>query len=464
MAKTSKQKPQPPEVAYQKVFKNVSKILEPNEDYIYRGEDEQFDPPKGRPCASSLYRESKKVLKGNAKGPDEPLEEIIEQLSKWNRERLIEEIRAYYPDTTDNERLAAVQHLGGATNFVDFSEDFNVALFFACYKNLDKKGRIIVMPSSKNDRESTSKKENSTNLELLKENKTFIPRRTGDDPGYQRARAQKGLVVYCPEGYIKGSKYKKVEIAGRDKLPILEYLRKYHGIDYQTIFYDVHGYIELTKHRHTRLREYFIEVENMKYKDAEKKISELINMGGTYWEYNERGNVHNSQGSRTRAISDYDRAIKINPKYSAAYYNRGNAYSLQGDHIRAISDYDQAIKLNSQFSEAYNNRGIVYGSQGNHIQAMSDYNKAVKFNPENDRAYVNRGVAYFKQGKYDLAILDYDEAIKLNSEDDQSHYDRGRAHLVLNNYEQAKKDYLRAVELNPEFGTPEHRKPFEKYL
>ena len=45
MAKTSKQKPQTPEVAYQKVFKDVSNILDPNEDYIYRGEDEQFDRP-----------------------------------------------------------------------------------------------------------------------------------------------------------------------------------------------------------------------------------------------------------------------------------------------------------------------------------------------------------------------------------------------------------------------------------
>ena len=65
MAKTSKQKPQTLEVVYQRVFNDVSKILDPNEEYIYRGEDEQFD----RPCASSLYRESKKVLKGDAKVP-----------------------------------------------------------------------------------------------------------------------------------------------------------------------------------------------------------------------------------------------------------------------------------------------------------------------------------------------------------------------------------------------------------
>ena len=77
--------------------------------------------------------------------------------------------------------------------------------------------------------------------------------------------------MYCPEGYIKEDKYKKIEIASQDKLPILEYLRKYHGIDYQTIFYDVHGYIELTKYRHTLLREYVIATGKMKYEYAEEK-------------------------------------------------------------------------------------------------------------------------------------------------------------------------------------------------
>ena len=464
MAKTNKQESRTPEEVYQKVFKNVSNILKPNEDYIYRGEEERFD----RPCASSLYRESKKVLKGDAKGPDEPLEEVVARLSKWNRERLVKEIRAYYPDTTDNERLAAVQHLGGATNFVDFSEDLNVALFFACYKNPDKDGRIIVMPSSKNDRESTGRKDDPTNLELLKENKTFVPRRTGSDPGYQRARAQKGLVVYCPEGYIKENKYKKVEIDLQDKLPILEHLRKYHGIDYQTIFYDVHGYIELTKYRHTLLREYVIATGKMNFGDAEKRISELINMGGTYWEYNERGNVHSLQGAHTRALLDYDQALKLYPQYDQAYSNRGNSYSLQGDQARAILDYNQAIKINPKYATAYNNRGDTYNSQGNYTQAILDYNQAIKIDPKYTTAYYNRGNTYSSQGDYTRAILDYSEAIKIDPKYAVAYYNRGLVHIVDDNperdVEQAKKDYRQAVELNSELGDPQYRKPFEKYL
>ena len=445
MAKTSKQKPQTPEAAYQKVFKDVSNILKPNEDYIYRGEDERFDFP----CTSSLYRESKEILKGGAKGLEEPLEEIVEQLSKWNRERLVEEIRTYYPDTTDNERLAAVQHLGGTTNFVDFSEDLNMALFFACYKKPDKNGQIIVMPSPKNDRESTSKKENWTDIELLRENKTFIPRRTGDDPGYQRARAQKGLVVYCPEGYIKGDKYKTIEIVGRDKLPILEYLRKYHGIDYQTIFYDVHGYIELTKYRHTLLREYVIALRKSDPEGAERKISELINMGGAYWEYDARGALYATRDKYTQAISDFTEALKLNPKDSEALNNRGRAYYSQGDHSRAISDYSRAIELSPNFSQAHTNLGNAYYLMGDYSRAILNYDKAIVLNPKYSLAYYNRGLAYNALGDYPHAISDYDRAIEFNLKFSEAYVSRGDAYGSMGNNTSAISDYDRAIELNP---------------
>ena len=430
MAKTNRQESRTPEEVYQKVFKDVSKYWTPTKTISTEVRTSSLTVP----CASSLYRESKKALIGDAKVPDGPLDKFIKQVSEWNRERLIGDIDVYYPDTTEIERLAVVQHLGGATNLVDFSEDLNVALFFACYKNPDKNGRIIVMPSPKKDRESTSMKNGSTNLDNLNENRVFIPRRVGNDPGYQRARTQKGLMVDCPEGYIKEGKYKTIGIISRDKLPILEYLRKYHGIDYQTIFYDIHGYIELTKYRQARMQEFVAASRGRRYEVAEKIISELINMGGTYWEYDTRG---------------------------AFYFNWGK-------YEKAIKDFDQAIELNSQYSESYHNRGTTYSLQGNHDQAVTDFSQAIKINPELSEAYVGRGNAYRSQGNLTKAIADYTKAIRINSEYSEAYYYRGLVHVAENNpnrdIERAKKDYLRAVDLDPLCGTLEFRKPFEKYL
>ncbi len=45
------------------------------------------------------------------------------------------------------------------------------------------------------------------------------------------------------------------------------------------------------------------------------------------------------------ALADYNRAMKLNPKYAAAFGLRGDVYLEKGLHDQAIEDYDRAIKL-----------------------------------------------------------------------------------------------------------------------
>ena len=45
-------------------------------------------------------------------------------------------------------------------------------------------------------------------------------------------------------------------------------------------------------------------------------------------------------------ISDFSKALELNPEYTAAYNNRGNAWAEKGDHDRAVSDYNNYLKIN----------------------------------------------------------------------------------------------------------------------
>ncbi|MGK7949257.1 MAG: tetratricopeptide repeat protein, partial [Xenococcaceae cyanobacterium] len=112
------------------------------------------------------------------------------------------------------------------------------------------------------------------------------------------------------------------------------------------------------------------------------------------------GNSYYYQGNYQQAISDYDRAIEIDPQLADAYNNRGNAHSYQGNYQQAISDYDRAIEIDPQLAQAYYNRGIAHSYQGNYQQAISDYNKAIEINPQYADAYNNRGNAHSYQGNY----------------------------------------------------------------
>ena len=98
------------------------------------------------------------------------------------------------------------------------------------------------------------------------------------------------------------------------------------------------------------------------------------NLASTY--YN-RGVAYKNTGRYDRAIADYTKAIKLNPKHAYGYHNRGITYSDKGDYDRAIADYDKAIGLNPKYASAYFNRGVAYGDKGDYERAIADYTQAI---------------------------------------------------------------------------------------
>jgi len=67
----------------------------------------------------------------------------------------------------------------------------------------------------------------------------------------------------------------------------------------------------------------------------------------------------------TKAISDYDKAIALNPQDAAVLFDRGNTKYRQRDHGAAIADYSKAIELNPAYDKAYNSvalQGVIQGS------------------------------------------------------------------------------------------------------
>jgi len=127
------------------------------------------------------------------------------------------------------------------------------------------------------------------------------------------------------------------------------------------------------------------------------------------------GYEYSCKGDNDRAITDYNKAIKLDPNNPEVYYLRGIVYYERKDYDRAIKDYNKAIKINPKVAMIYNNRGKAYEFKGDNKKAFEDYNKAIEIDSNYVIAYINRGNLYaISEGTLNMAIDDYNTALSLD--------------------------------------------------
>src|SRR5947209_6782471 len=97
--------------------------------------------------------------------------------------------------------------------------------------------------------------------------------------------------------------------------------------------------------------------------------------------YARRGGAHQAQGDVKRAMADYNRSMRIDPTYPAAYNNRGNAWYHSGEFDRAVADYDQAIRLDPKDTKAYYNRGVAWEKKRSLGAALADFKMHSQLTP-----------------------------------------------------------------------------------
>ena len=278
------------------IIQNIANLsIEGN--FLFRGE-----PKHHSKISSTLYRECERIIQ------DAGLET---ELSDFNIENIESEIsnqvRAFMTTgehASDLSILTQLQHYESQTNLIDFTTDFNIALFFACDGQPDENGRIIVQ----------------------KRDLVRIEQPSGIA---HRILAQKSVFVRPKRGYIdpKEANYKVVCIPAKLKKDIIRYLRNTNGITTEKIYNDIHGYIRNQEVHKSAYNEFYIafayqnKAENM---ENPKEKPEL-------WD---------------KAIEHYGKAIDDNPNMYPAYANRSSLYSKKKEISKAIEDRTKALEIN----------------------------------------------------------------------------------------------------------------------
>jgi tetratricopeptide (TPR) repeat protein len=160
----------------------------------------------------------------------------------------------------------------------------------------------------------------------------------------------------------------------------------------------------------------------------------------------QRGRGNLEKGKNEQAITDFTKAIRVNPTDAELYFYRAKAYENQQKHDLALADYTKAIELNPGVLSPYGSRGALYRKMRLYDQAIQDFTKAIELSPKMAPIYVDRGRTYFLKGSYDQAIADCGRAIELEPKLDSAYLVRADSYEKKGMKQEAMADKERTAQ------------------
>ena len=85
------------------------------------------------------------------------------------------------------------------------------------------------------------------------------------------------------------------------------------------------------------------------------------------------------------AITEFNEAIRLDPRYVISYVNRGNVYVELEQYERAISDFSDAIRIQPEFVAAYQGRAVAYILLGMKEKAQLDIDRVLELGLRNEQ-------------------------------------------------------------------------------
>ena len=168
-----------------------------------------------------------------------------------------------------------------------------------------------------------------------------------------------------------------------------------------------------------------------KYLEAEQASLKAIKFNPKYAQaWFNRGRILSSLRRYPEAIKAYKQALKgdieqdSNFTHASIWTNQGVAHWRLGKHILALNSFDKAIKINRKSFAAWYNKGVVLieiqkkyraNSKNNlYLQALNAYQQANRINPNNSAVLTGEAIARFRLGQYQKALIKFDNALNLN--------------------------------------------------
>ena len=170
-------------------------------------------------------------------------------------------------------------------------------------------------------------------------------------------------------------------------------------------------------------------------------------LGKAYWLGYQEGEGGSEWMDRARSACNLAVANSLN--LAEAHACLGNVYRGTGEYEKAVAQFQKATSLDPTSDESFRGLADVYQKLNKPGEAEATFRKAISLRPQYWADYSWLGVFYWQQGRYDDAAKVFQEVITLAPDNFRGYSDLGAMYVLLGRYPEAIDQLQRSLSIRP---------------
>ena len=181
--------------------------------------------------------------------------------------------------------------------------------------------------------------------------------------------------------------------------------------------------------------------------------------------YLEQGELEKASSAVTTALeldATHQPTLLLHGTLTEAYHDKGKTYLDDGRYTEAVTAFQQAITLDADLGDnpqksplekthIHAHLGAAYIGMKAYQNAIDALQNAIALDPDLVDAHYNLGRAYIEQGHSDKAIPHLERAIAISPNLKSAHYNLARAHRASGNLEAATHAVTETLRIDPSY-------------